>query len=732
MSDISQSRRLFLKALLTSTGGLVVGFPAARILGLDSKTNDTNIALGAFVEIGTDGSVTIVAPVPEVGQGVHTALPMLVAEELGADWPQVRVRQAPTGSEYGSMGVGGSDSIRDYWQPLRKAGAAARDMLIAAAAAAWAVSPDSCRTENGYVVHPASGRRLSFSALLPTAREMHVPQQPKLKDVRDYALIGHATPNVHVADIVTGKAQYGMDIRLPGMLFAVIERCPVYGGTLKSFSKAEALAVPGVVNVTEIEPLMIRDFSYGEVLGGVAVIAENTWAAMQGREALKVVWEDGPHRNESSSAISSRFKDALDTGLSHVIRNEGSLDHIDIDEELVLEYDLPALSQSPLEPMNFTADVRPESCEAWGPVQVPRNLQALLAIWLELPVDSVTINTTLVGGGFGRRLAVDYGIEATVLSRITGRPIQVLWTREDDMQHGFYRTPSRHRVAIGFDKKQRPVRWRHQIVTHPIAGTTSEHPGIYEVQGAADLPYDFEQITVQYAPVQTGIRPGSWRSVSHSFNSFVTNCAIDEIAAYTKNDPYELHQKLLGEPREKTIILPLPGRRGKVVCDVARLKRVLKLCAERADWHRPTPNGRGKGIACCYYKTTYAAHVAEVTVTDDGNIRVTRVVAVLDCGLVVNPDGVRAQIEGAVMDGIATVFDLEVTMQDGQIQQTNFDTYPFARLADTPELNIYLVSGHGSPGGAGEPPYPSVAPAIVNAIYDATGERIRKLPFRRT
>lgn len=732
LPSTNPTRRGFLKASLTAAGGLVIGgvFPSALAGSPETDEHADPKTLATFIELYPDGIVSVWVPVPEVGQGVHTAHAMLVAEELEVPWSQVRVKQAPAHARYGPMAVSGSDSIRDYWQLLREAGATARELLIKAAASEWSVSADACVAEKGFIVHPASGRQIAYGDLLTRVVELDVPEKPQLKQAEEFSVIGQKVSGVHLAGMASGSARYGMDVILPGMRYAVIARCPVYGGKVKQFDPGKALLVPGVEAVIEVKPLRLRNFAYGEINGGIAVIANSTWAAISGRQQLDIVWEEGPNSPESSSAIRARFLEALNGESSHPVRNEHPVEGLESPTfEMILDYELPALSQAPMEPMNFTVHVQADKCEAHGPVQVPRNLQVLLASFLELPVEAVELHPTLIGGGFGRRLAVDYGIEAAYLSRETGIPIQVVWTREDDMGHGFYRSPNAHRIVVGFNKQDKPQSWKHRIVTDPIAGIAAEKPAVYEVAGAADHPYAFEQIIVDYVPVKTGFRPGSWRSVSHSFNSFVVNSAIDEIAAHAGLDPYDLHQNLL-RPGNRTIKLPFDGRRGNVVCEVDRLKNVLDICAQQAGWRKPKRAGYGLGIGCSFYKTTYVAHVAEVEVAGNGAIRVVRVVAAIDCGLVVSPDGVRAQVEGAVMDGIATVFGMEITMERGRIEQSNFNTYRLSKLSDTPEIDVHIVASNRPPGGAGEPPYPSVAPAITNAIHAATGRRIRRLPIQ--
>jgi isoquinoline 1-oxidoreductase beta subunit len=506
------------------------------------------------------------------------------------------------------------------------------------------------------------------------------------------------------------------------MLYAVVERCPVHRGRLRSFDASEALAVPGVRDVVEVEPIVIGGQLYGAVRSGVAVIAEDTWSAMQGRNALRVTWDEGEHGEESSESIRSRFQERSRHTGETILRDEGNmLSALESAARTVeAEYELPVLAHACMEPMNFTADVGEDRAAVWGPTQTPRFLQAVLAFGLQLPRESVEVHPTLSGGGFGRRLAFDYGVEAAMISRTVGAPLKVVWTREDDVRHDYYRTPSYHRMCAGLDDGGDVVSWYHHVLTASLARNSEitaadeeqAHPGIYDVQGAADIPYDIDSVRIEYTPVDVGLQMGSWRSVAHSFNVFAVNCFVDELAAAAGIDPLDLHLRLLGEPRTAEITLPLPGRRGRPRPDTGSLRRVLELAADRAGWPTPLPAGRGRGVACSYFKKTYAAHIAEVSVDAGGSVRVHRIVAALDCGRVVNPSGFEAQAEGAAVDGVASVFNWEVTLERA------------------PTVEVHTVHSDRPPSGIGEPPYPSVAPAVANAIFAASGVRIRRLPIK--
>lgn len=739
-------RRGFIAVGAAAGGGLLVGVRLFSSERQDSSASlppgpgsegpsDGGAELHAFVEISEDGAVTITAPCPEIGQGVRTSLAQLLAEELDVPWNVVSVRQGEANSRYGPQAVGGSDSVRDYWDPLRRAGATARELLKAAAAEQWEVDAAECAAELGTVRHEGSGRRATYGALAGMAASIARNVDPTLKDPADFVLIGTSPTAVDGTDIVTGAAVYGTDVRVPDMLRAVVARPPTHGARLVSLDTSEALAVGGVRNVLEVEPTVPGGDYYAAVRGGVAVIAENTWSAIRGRDALALTWSNAQEPLETSSAIEARMSAALHAESPHVLRSIGAPDEAfrDAVQTLQSEYHLPPLAHVCMEPVNSTAHARPDGCDIWGPVQNPQRLRTAVARALGMPLSAVHVHPTLAGGGFGRRLAVDYGVEAALISRGADVPVQVLWTREDDIRFDYLRPPSSHRVRAALTSDGRVVAWEHHVATpsllrHIEADDDGTHPAIYDVQGAADVPLAVPNLRVLYSPVEVRLQMGSWRSVAHSFNTFVVNSFIDELAATVGGDPYEMHRTLLGEPRSETIPLPLPGRRGRPRPDVARILRVLSVAAERSGWGAPPPSGWGRGMAWCEYKGSYAAHVAEVS-TASGGARVRRVVVAVDCGRLINPSGARAQAEGAVMDGVSTVFHWGARIRDGGVAQSNLDDYPLARVGEAPEVDVHFIESDEPPSGAGEPPYPSVAPAITNALFDAGHSRIRRLPL---
>jgi len=744
------TRRGFLRVAAASGGGLLLGvsLPGCRAGGPPDGAAGPEAApeaaaplpapeeLNAFVRIGADGTVTIVAPVPEIGQGVRTALPMIVAEELAVDWRDVRVEQAPADPRYGPMSVGGSDSVADYWEPLRHAGAAAREMLVAAAAAAWGVPAAECRAAGGAVTHTPTGRTSAYGELAAAAAAGEPPESPALTPVGEFDLVGRRVGRVDLEPIVRGRAEYGIDVEVPGMRFAVVERPPVEGAELDGFDDAEARRVPGVVDVFAVEPLVVRGLRYGRVRGGVAVVAESTWAAIEGRRALRVRWREGEGARDGSGPLAERMRRLVERPPASVVRDDGDFDAAwrRAARRFTADYELPLLAHGCLEPMVFTAHAQPDRCDTWGPTQVPLTLQAVLALALDLPRGRVAVHPTLEGGGFGRRLAWDYGMEAALVSRRAGAPVKVLWTREDDFRGDYFRAPSRHRLRAAAGADGRLTGWSHHLVNPPlnvhIQGPEVEHPAIYDVEGGANLPYRIPAVRFGHTPVDVALQMGSWRSVSHSFNVFAVNAFVDEIAAGLGRDPLDLHRELIGPAGVVRLRLPFPGRRGEPSWDAGRLRRVLDTAAHAAGWGEPLPPGRGRGIACCYFKSTYTATVAEVEVDDGGTIRVPRVVSAIDCGIAVNPDGVEAQVEGAVMDGVASVLHWEITFADGRVVEDGFGSYPLLRIGEAPRVEVHVLPSREPPSGTGEPPYPPVPPAIANAVFAATGTRLRKLPAR--
>lgn len=733
------TRRGFLKVAAVG-GGFVVGIPLSSCFGLREADEGPEALhrLHAYVAIRGDGTVVIKAPLPEIGQGVRTSLPMIVAEELAARWEDVRVEQAAAHDRFGPMNVGGSDSVHDYWEPLRLAGATAREMLVRAAAERWGVPPAECRAERSRVQHADTEQTLGYGELAAAAAALEPVDDPPLTPPEAFDVVGRRIPRVDLEPIVRGEAVYGIDVEVPGMLFAVLERPPVMDAVLEGFDDSETLRVPGVREVFALEPLMVEGQRYGRVPGGVAVVAESSWAAMEGRRALRTRWREGDAAEDGSSRVRERMRRLAGTPPSQVIRDDGDFDAAweaaGGGRRFEAEYELPLLAHGCLEPMVFTVHARDEGCEAWGPTQVPLRLKGMLATALDLPEDSVEVHPTLEGGGFGRRLAWDYAMEAALVSRRARAPVKLLWTREDDLRGDFFRAPSLHRLRAVTDSRSRITAWSHHLLNPSlnvhIRGPGVDEPARYDAEGGANLPYGIPSVRFAYTPVDIALQMGSWRSVSHSFNVFAVNSFVDEIAAGLGVDPLELHRRLLGEPRDVEIALPFEGRRGSPRWDTGRLRRVLDRAAEVAGWGQPLPAGRGRGIACSYFKETYNATVAEVEVGADGTVRVPRIVAAIDCGIVVNPDGLEAQVEGAVMDGVATVLHWEVTFERGRVQQENFDGFPLLRIDEAPRVEVQIVESSAPPSGTGEPPYPSVPPAITNALFAATGRRHRRLPIR--
>ena len=718
-------RREFLTVAVTAAGGVLLGPRLAPAAAPLDGLHDSEAAVGltAFVEIGPDGTVTITAKSPEIGQGVKTSLPLLIAEELDADWTRVRVVEAPFDEmRFGSQGVGGSTSVSENWLALRRAGATARHLLVRAAAARWGVDPGSLRTEAGAVIHPRSGRRAAYGVLAAAAARLPVPKDVPLKSPAEFRLVGRRIGPADGLDLVTGRARYGLDARVPNMRHACIARAP-FGGRLSDLRDEATLQIPGVQRVIPIE-------GSGQPLGlrpGVAVVADSTWAAIRGCRALGVTWQVADTAGTTqlgrglAAALESRGK---------VLRNDGDVEAAFAAATRTAEaiYELPFLAHVPLEPPNCIADVRADRCEVWVPTQDPGDVRATVAETTGLPPDRVTVHPTRSGGGFGRRLMVDYAAEAALLSQRAGAPVQVVWTREDDLSHDFYRPAARHRLRAALDAGGRVTAWTHHLANpsrYAYAGATKVGPEASEF-----YPDDFPAASVpnlryEYTNVDTAIPRGAWRSTLHSSNAFAVQSFMDEVAAAAGRDPLAFRLDLLGGPRQ----LPYHGHGGPVF-DPGRLAGVLRLAAERGGWGSPKPAGRARGIAAHFTFGSYAAEIAEVSLDRAGGFRVERVVAAVDCGTVVNRSGAEAQVEGGILEGLCAALYGEITVERGRVRQTNFDTYRWLRLGEAPRIEAYFVASGESPPGLGEPPVPPIAPAVANACFALTGQRLRKLPLR--
>ncbi|HTE54055.1 MAG TPA: molybdopterin cofactor-binding domain-containing protein, partial [Kofleriaceae bacterium] len=673
-------------------------------------------APNAFVRIDGDGTVTITLTKTEIGQGVRTALPMIVAEELGAAWSSIRVAHASPGAVFPSVGTGGSWSVGGTWLPLRKAGATAREMLITAAAARWSVARAECRAEDGAIVHAASGRRLSFGELVAAASRLPVPVDATLKEAGQLTLIGQRIPRLDGPAIVTGGARFGIDARVPGMRFAVVVRPPALGGSVAGFDPSAARRIPGVRSVVQVP-------------SGVAVIAESTWAALRAREALRVTWSDGP----AAAFDSARFRGELAAAARRdgiVTRKEGEGRRgLRSGRRVEALYEYPFQAHAPVEPMNGVADVRADRAELWVPTQAASRAREKVAAALGLPVDRVDVHVPLVGGGFGRRLGIDYAVEAAQVSRAAGEPVQVLWSRQDDFHHGHFQPASAHHMAGAADAKGRLVAWAHtkagsylSVLDAPTAEERTS-PAYWRDSswGAYDIPYSIRSIETAYVPVDSPVPSGPWRAVYSPSCTFARECFADEMAHAAGVDPLRFRLEMLA-----------PGRiveAGSLKLDQGRLRNVLAVAGDAAGWGKPLPRGWGRGLACNIYDgETCIAYVAEVSV-EDGRLRVQRVVCAVDCGIVINPSGVEAQIEGGIAFALSTVLGGEITFRAGRVEQSSYRDYPVVRMDQMPRVEIHIVPSTVSPTGMGEPPVPPLAPAVLNALFAATGRRVRRLPL---
>lgn len=713
-------RRDFLKISGIAGTGLILGF------GLSASGKDRVAASfepNAFLKIGSDNSILVYAKNPEIGQGVKTSLPMIIAEELEVNWDKIQVIQAPLDSRLGPQYAGGSTAIKTNWQVLRKAGATAKTMLITTAANQWGIPEKDCYAEQGMIKNRQNSKKLTYGELVEAAATLEVPKEVVLKDSKDFKIIGTGRKGVDNHQIVTGAAAFGIDARKQGMLVAVIEKCPVYGGRVKSFDDAEAMKVQGVRHVLKIDPI-----GPVERIAGVAVVADNTWAAMKGRKALKVTWNDGEGAAESSENIHQEFSNNIAKKGELSLRNDGDVDEAFSKGGKVQEaiYEVPFLSHVPMEPMNYCADVRDNECHLWGPTQVPGSVMEMAAGITGIPADKITVHMTRVGGGFGRRLMVDYAADAITISYTLKKPVQVVWTREDDIHHDYFRPAGMYRLKAALDDNNKLIAWQLN------ASTTSR----YLFRGADRPSYSTEvfpdgfpagfvpNFRMEYTPVKTVVPTGAWRAPGHNATAFIDQSFIDEMAHLAGSDPVDFRLELLGTEDKE---MPYADHGGPTY-STKRLKNVIRLAAEKSGWYQKK-EGTYLGFAAHFMFGAYVAEVVAISLQDN-QPKIDEIWAVVDCGIVVNKSGAENQIEGGIIDGLGAAMFGEITVADGMALQNNFDTYRMIRMNGAPKINIHLVESNEPPEGLGEMSLPVISAAYANALFVATGKRVRKLPVR--
>lgn len=704
MKTTQTSRRDFLKTASVATGGLLMGFalPGSK---MEAQAAGTVYTPNAWVHIADDNTITLISARSEMGQGVYTSMPMLIAEELNVDVNKIKVSIAPPAAVYvnallGAQITGGSTSVREGWEKLRIGGAQVREMLVSAAAGEWGVDRDKIRAENGMLIGP-KGHKASYGEMAGAAAKLPVPEKVALKDPKDFKIVGKRLKRLDTPAKVNGTAEFGIDVRLPGMVYASLEQCPVIGGKVKSFDGAKAKGMPGVIDVVQISD-------------GVAVVADTYWHAVKARKELKVEWDEGAGATLDNASILAGNRAAADSGKVLAIgKPEGNVAEAMKGAAKVMkaEYITPMQAHAPLEPMNFTASYENGKILLIGPTQFQQGAHGAVAGALGIKPEDVTLKTTFLGGGFGRRLELDFVVQAAQISKAVGKPVKLLWTREDDMTHDFYRPMGLNQVQAGLDARGKPVAMHFKVTSQSITQRAFGLP-----KDTLD-PFMAEAAVAAYAVPNTqhdliihdtGVRVGYWRAVSHNMNAFANESFMDELAAAAGQDPYKYRMALLK--------------------DKPRFARVLKLAAEKAGWGKPLPKGHARGIALMEGYDTYMAQVAEVSVKN-GEVKVHRVTVAADLGRMVNPDTVEAQIQSSVVFGMGAALMQEITMDKGRVQQTNYNNYPVVRMHEAPKIDIVLVPSKEKPGGIGEPATALVVPAIANAVAAATGKRVRKLPI---
>ena len=712
------NRRVLLKtSVLAGTGFAIgIGFDPLTSFAVENSASATKAAdLGLWIRITADGTITLIAPSSEMGQGVNTSLSMIIAEEMEADWQSIKTETAPANSDYKNPEqplqiTGASSSLRGFWQPLREVGAAAREMLKTAAAQKWDVPVRECEAQSGKIIHQASGREFAYAELAEAAGKLDVPSDPPLKSPEDYKLVGKSIPRLDLPDKVRGSAQFGIDVRLPGMLFATVRQSPVFEGEILSYDEAAAKNVRGVKAVVKVP-------------NGIAVVADNTWRAKKGMEALNPKFHGGKTASESSKPgldsrqVQQQFRTALDDEGKAEIDSQHAAAGLPF---LDLEYEVPYLAHATLEPMNCTAYVRDNFCEVWAPTQNQEMSMDVTKEITDLDEDQIRIHTTLLGGGFGRRLETDFVTQAVTISKFMRKPVQLTWMREEDIQHDFYRPASMSRFQISLGADGLPKQWNNQLAAPSILKRYFSPLGWIgfdptSTEGADELPYSIPDFDFDYSLVDPGVPVGFWRSVGSSHNAFYTESALDEAAHAAKQDPFEYRRKLLQhEPR---------------------FRKVLEKVAEDAKWGRRLPEGHGLGIALHKSFASIVGAVLEISTNSSGLLKLHKAWITIDCGKVVNPDTVRAQMEGGFIFGLSAALGEEISLKAGRVEQSNFHDYAILRLQGVPEIYVSIIENKALDddeiGGVGEPAVPLAAAVLANAIFSLTGKRYRSLPLSK-
>ncbi len=737
---VDHTRRRFLIAGSTIAGSFVLGLPVIRVASASIAEGTTgDRQLGFFIQIEPDGSVIIGSNQPEIGQGIRTALPMLVAEELDVEWAAVSIRQMPLGIvktaegyawKYGGQGVGGSTGLTSNWDFMRQVGATARRQLIAVAAARWGVAVSECSTKPGVVIRSSVDGAIPYGDLVAEAALLEIPEDsPPLKQMSQYRIVGKPQNTIDARDIVTGNTRYGFDVHEPGMRYAVIARSPYLNGRVRSFDDSAARKVDGVLDVFRIDGPQ-ADEPYLILASGVAVVATSTWAAIKGREALEVDWDPGPNAADSSEAFWRENEDMLRTS-GQIVVDDGQFEEAIASASTVLtrEYRIPFVAHAPMEPQNCYAYVQEDYCHIIAPTQMPSGASRAAATVTGLPRENIRVDMTRVGGGFGRRLSNDYVAEAAIISKTTGWPIKLVWTREDDMRNDFYRPGGLNQMRAGMDEHGRIIAWTQRLASGSKYYRRPDMPD-EDLWQAELYPDDFprrfvDNFRLEYFHHPIGLPRGSWRAPAHTANAFVVQSFLDEIAHETGQDPLTIRVEMLGGNRELEY-----SSHGGPTFNPGRLTRLIEFVAGQIDYQRRRPARTGVGLATHFTFGGYAAHAFEVTVSPAGELSIDHIVAAIDCGFAVNPRAVQAQLQGATIDGISTALGLEITVTDGQVQQGNFDDYPLLQIGGVPSrFEAHVLTFDDKPTGAGEMGIPSAAPALTNAIFAACGVRVRTLPI---